>query len=173
MSMKHFITFIALFTLSTVLWANSPTDSTKSKQSLPDLVLKDINGNNINIKTYGSNGKITIISFWATWCKPCIKELKNVDALLEEWTEKYNVELVAVSMDNARNAIKVKPTVTGNGWEVDVLVDPNDDLARVLNVTNPPVTFLIDQNGNIVYTHTGYLEGDEYDLEKEIIKIKK
>ena len=173
MSMKHFITFIALFTLSTVLWANSPTDSTKSKQSLPDLVLKDINGNNINIKTYGSNGKITIISFWATWCKPCIKELKNVDALLEEWTEKYNVELVAVSMDNARNAIKVKPTVTGNGWEFDVLLDPNGDLARVLNVTNPPVTFLIDQNGNIVYTHTGYLEGDEYDLEKEIIKIKK
>ncbi len=171
--MKHLITFIALITFSTVIWANTPSDSTKATQTLPDIVLKDVNGNNVNLKTYGENGKITIISFWATWCKPCIKELKNVDALMEEWAAKYNVELVAVSMDNARNAIKVKPTVVGYSWEFDVLLDPNGDLARAMNVTNPPVTFLIDQEGKIVYTHTGYLEGDEYELEKEIIKLKK
>lgn len=152
---------------------NLPSDTSKSDlQALPELTLKDVDGNNIFLPSYAAEGKITIISFWATWCKPCIKELKNVDALLEEWQEKYNVQLVAVSIDNARNTLKVKPTVAGNGWEFDILMDPNGDLQRAMNVTNPPVTFLVDQKGKIVYTHTGYLEGDEYDLEKEIQKLK-
>lgn len=173
--MKNFILTTALLFSAFAALATEPSDSTKSssKATLPDITLKDVDGNNVSMQTYGANGKITIVSFWATWCKPCLKELKNIDGLLEEWSAKYNVELVAVSMDNARNTIKVKPTVTGNGWEFPVLLDPNGDLQRALNVTNPPYTLLVDQKGNIVYTHTGYLEGDEYDLEKEIQKLVK
>ncbi len=137
------------------------------------MLLKDMNGNNVNINSYGETGKITIISFWATWCNPCLKELKNLNELLDERAEKYNVQLVAVSMDDARNTIKVKPTVTRNGWDFEVLLDPNGELQRAMNVPNHPMTFLLDQNGNIVYKHSGYLEGDEYDLEKEIQKLKK
>ena len=113
------------------------------------------------------------ISFWATWCKPCIKELKNVNSLLDEWIEEYDVELVAVSVDDSRNAVKVKPTVNALNWDFDVLLDPNGDLQRAMNVANPPVTFLIDQEGNIVYTHTGYVEGDEYELEDHIKELVK
>lgn len=173
--MKIIILTAALLFSAFVSMAIQPSDSLKSnsKQTLPDITLKDVDGNNVNIQTYGANGKITIVSFWATWCKPCLKELKNIDALLEDWTAKYNVELVAVSIDNARNTIKVKPTVTGNSWEFPVLLDPNGELQRALNATNPPYTLLVDQKGNIVYTHTGYLEGDEYDLEKEIQKLVK
>jgi cytochrome c biogenesis protein CcmG, thiol:disulfide interchange protein DsbE len=148
-------------------------DSTSAKQALPDVTIKNIDNENVNMSTYGTNGKITIISFWATWCKPCIKELKNVNALLEEWEEDYNVELVAVSVDDARNQSKVRPFSKGMGWDFDILLDPNGDLQRAMNVTNPPVSFLVDQNGKIVYTHTGYLEGDEYDLEDEIKKLQK
>jgi cytochrome c biogenesis protein CcmG, thiol:disulfide interchange protein DsbE len=148
-------------------------DSTKVKQTLPDVTIKNVDNENVNMSDYASNGKITIISFWATWCKPCIKELKNVIALMEDWEEEYNVELVAVSVDDARNKNKVRPFSKGMGWDFDILLDPNGDLQRAMNVTNPPVTFLVDQNGKIVYTHTGYLEGDEYDLEDEIKKLQK
>lgn len=155
---------------------SSTTDSTleitqgSTTTELPSITLKDIDGNEVNIADYGTNGKLTVISFWATWCKPCIRELKNLNELYEEWEEEYGVEIVAVSVDDSRNMQKVKPFVNGRGWDFEILLDPNGDLQRALNVANPPVTFLIDTEGNIVYTHTGYVEGDEYELEDHIIE---
>jgi cytochrome c biogenesis protein CcmG/thiol:disulfide interchange protein DsbE len=163
--MKKILTLILL---SACYLANAQTQAT-----LPEVTLKNVDGKDINIADYGRNGKITVISFWATWCKPCIKELKNVDEHLEEWAELYDMELVAVSVDDSRNVNKVKPMVNAFNWDFDILLDPNGDLQRALNVANPPVTFLLDQSGNIVYTHTGYVEGDEYELEEHIKALVK
>jgi len=117
------------------------TSYAQSPQTLPDLVLKDVNGKNKNISDYSKSGKVTVISFWATWCTPCKKELTNInDNLLETWREKYNVTLVAVSIDNAKNVLKVKPYVDGQAWDFDVLLDVNEDLKRALNVNNVPYT---------------------------------
>ena len=84
---KNFTLFILLVSAT----AFSQTDSSKqeSNGTLPDVTLKNVDGEDVNIADYGTNGKITIISFWATWCKPCIKELKNVNSLLDEWIEEY------------------------------------------------------------------------------------
>ena len=142
-----------------------------SLSSLPEITLKNIDGKDINLADYGTNEKITVISFWATWCKPCIKELKNLNVLLDDWIEDYNMELVAISLDDSRNAAKVKPTVNALNWGFDVLLDPNGELQRAMNVANPPVTFLVNQSGKIVYTHTWYVEGDEYDLEDHIKEL--
>ena len=81
------------------------------------------------------------------------------------------MRLVAVSVDDSRTIPKVKPLVTSKNWPYDVLIDPNGDLRRAMNVTNPPTTFLIDKAGNIVFTHTGYLEGDENELEEKIAAL--
>lgn len=145
-------------------------DAIKNK-SLPSVLLKDFDGKELDLKKYAENGKITIICTWATWCSPCIKELNNMSDLLDDWIEEYNLELVAISIDNSRNSMKVKPFVNGNGWEFDVLLDVNSDTKRALNYANTPFTILVDQQGKIVYRHTGYMEGDEYVLEDEIKKI--
>lgn len=137
-------------------------------QTLPDITIKDMNGKSVNVSDYGKSGKITVISFWATWCGPCKKELKNINELLEDWEEQYDMQLVAISTDDSRNTVKVKPFVNGQGWEFDVLLDTNQEVQRALNAPNIPFTVLIDQNGKIVYTHLGYQEGDEYELEKKI-----
>lgn len=168
--MKKFLILLMLTGAASSAWAHL-SDSTKNLQVLPQVVLKDINGNNVDISTLADHGGLTVISFWATWCKPCIKELKNIDALYEEWQEKYDVKLIAVSVDDTRNTIKVKPFVNSQGWAYEVLLDPNADLQRALNVTNPPVTFLLNQKGQIVYTHTGYLEGDEFELEEHMEEL--
>ncbi|MFY0642926.1 MAG: TlpA family protein disulfide reductase [Bacteroidia bacterium] len=174
--MKNIFTFL-LIAITTVTFAQDnpeqttdSTEVTEQSTNLPTITLKDIDGNDVNIADYGVNGKITVISFWATWCKPCIKELKNMNELLDDWADDYNVEIVAISVDDSRNMNKVKPFASGMGWNFDVLMDPNGELQRAMNVANPPVTFLIDQDGNIVYTHTGYVEGDEYELEEHIIE---
>ena len=157
---------VLLFTLNTIAQNNN-----SSLSSLPEITLKNIDGKDVKLSDYGANQKITVISFWATWCKPCIKELKNMNVLLEDWVDNYNMELVAISLDDSRNAGKVKPTVNALNWDFDVLLDPNGELQRAMNVANPPVTFLVNQSGHIVYTHTGYVEGDEYDLEDHIKEL--
>lgn len=165
-SMKKIITLLlVLISLTTLAQTDTAT------ATLPEISLKNVDGEDVQLADYGRNGKITVISFWATWCKPCIKELKNVNDLLDDWIEAYDMELVAISLDDSRNAVKVKPMVNAFNWDFDILLDPNGEVQRAMNVANPPVTFLIDQNGTIVYTHTGYVEGDEYELEDHIRKL--
>lgn len=144
----------------------------QNSQTLPNITLKDVNGKNKNVSDYSKSGKITILSFWATWCTPCKKELTNInDNMLDEWKTKYDVELVAVSTDNSKNVLKVKPFVDGQGWDFDCLLDVNEDLKRALNAPMIPYTVLLDKTGKIVWTHTGYVEGDEFVLEEQIKKL--
>lgn len=140
----------------------------QNTQTMPDISLKDVNGKNKNVNDYSKSGKITVISFWATWCTPCKKEISNINELLDDWKEKYGLELVIVSVDDARNVPKVKPYVDGQGWDFDCLLDVNRDLSRSMNVLNPPQTFLLNQKGEIVWSHIGYIEGDEFMLEEKI-----
>ncbi|MES2558197.1 MAG: TlpA disulfide reductase family protein [Bacteroidota bacterium] len=146
----------------------SLTAMAQSKQTMPEIMLKDVKGKVKNVNDYSKSGKITIISFWATWCTPCKKELSNLNELYDDWKVKYNLELVAISTDNSRNVPKVKPFVDGQGWDFDCLLDVNEDLKRALNAPLIPYTVLLDANGHIVYTHTGYIEGDEFTLEEKI-----
>ena len=168
--MKSILTLIALtFCISMASFGQDSTS--KATQTLPDMMVKDIDGNSINLQSLVDGETITIVSFWATWCKPCIKELTNVSALLEDWEEEFNVKLVAISVDDARNASKIKPFAAGRGWDFDIFLDPNGDVQRAMNVANPPVTFLFDKSGKVVYLHNGYQEGDEYELEDHIKEI--
>ncbi len=142
-------------------------------ETVPSITVKNINGENVDFKKSIEPGKINIISFWATWCAPCIKELQAIDAKYSEWQEKYNVKLIAVTIDDSRNVKKVKPKVLGEGWTYEIILDENQDLARAMNVNNPPMTFIVDGEGKIVYSHQGYTPGAEDELEKEIAAIKK
>lgn len=142
-----------------------------TQKELPNLILKDVYGKRVNVADYGENGKITVLSFWATWCSPCKKELNNIAYMYEDWMDDYDMELIAISIDDERNVSKVQTYVNGQAWDYEVLLDTNEDLKRMLNFQTVPYTVLIDQEGNIVYTHSGYVEGDEYVLEEKIAAL--
>jgi thiol-disulfide isomerase/thioredoxin len=170
--------FFALVLLLAVFLTNAqnektPVEKVLGEKTLPSISLNDINGQKVDVSSYGKSGKITVLSFWATWCVPCKKELTNIAELYDEWKTKYNMQIVAVSIDDSRSATKVKPAVEGQRWEYDVLLDVNQDLKRQLNIQSVPFTLLVDANGKIVYTHSGYVDGDEYILEEEIQKLLK
>jgi cytochrome c biogenesis protein CcmG/thiol:disulfide interchange protein DsbE len=143
----------------------------KAQDAVPSVAVKNINNENINFTQVVEADKITVISFWATWCGPCIKELQAIDQHYSEWQEKYNMKLVAVSIDDARNVKKVKPKVLGEGWTYEIILDENQDLARAMNVNNPPMTFIVDQTGKIVYSHQGYTPGAEDELEERLQEL--
>lgn len=128
---------------------------------LPNVSLKDIEGKSVNITELSKSGKPVIISFFATWCKPCLRELKAIDELYAEWQDETGVEMYIVSTDQGQDSKKVKPFVDGYGWDYHVLLDPNSELKRAMNVQNIPHLFVIDSKGKMVYSHVGYTDGGE------------
>ena len=140
-------------------------------KNLPNVDVKKIDGSNFNFKNIDNNGNPIVISFWATWCKPCTKELNNIAEVYEDWQDETNVKLVAVSIDDRRSQSKVAPYVNSYGCEYEIYIDPNSDLKRAMGVSTVPHTFLLDKNKQIIWQHRGYVEGDEYELFDEILKL--
>lgn len=140
-------------------------------QRLPSFELKDMKGKTVNIKDFTKDGPV-VISFWATWCAPCKRELNAVHEVYDDWKEETNVTVVAVSIDDEKTKANVPVYVNGKAWDFIVLMDPNGDFKREMGVNIVPHTFLIDKEGNIVYTHNSYSPGDEDILYQEILKIK-
>ena len=141
------------------------------KNSLPVVTLKDLDGKKVSTADWSNDGKPIVISFWATWCKPCIKELMAIHEQYDEWQKETGVKVIAVTIDDSRNATKVAPFVSGKGWEFEIYLDENSDLKRALNVPNVPHTFLLNGKGDVVWQHTSYNVGDEEELYKQIKEV--
>jgi thiol-disulfide isomerase/thioredoxin len=142
-----------------------------AQSSLPSLSLKTIDGETIKTEDLSKDGPI-VISLWATWCGPCLKELDAISDVYDEWQAETNVKLYAVSIDDSRTVKRVKPLINGKGWEYEVLLDTNHDLKRALRVSTVPVTLIV-KNNEIVYRHSGYTPGAEDELFEEIKKHTK
>jgi len=138
---------------------------------LPSYKLKTIDGQEKDLADFGKNNKPTIISFWATWCKPCLNELNAIADHYEDWQEEYDVELVAVSLDNQRTAAKVPGVVKTLDWDYEILIDLNGESYRKFNFATPPYLVLVDAQGKVVYKHSGYLPGSEDEVEEKLKEI--
>ena len=136
--------------------------------NMPDFTLEDINGDQVNSEEL-LNKKAVIIDFWAKWCTPCKKALPHLSDLQEEYANLANV--VCITIDKARDKDKAKSFVKSKGYDFITLFDPNKSVSDMLNVNSIPRTFIVNENGEIVYMHEGYTQGDEYELEAELRKV--
>jgi len=147
--------------------------SAQQLKTLPSAKVKTLEGQTLDVTELGKTGKITVISFWATWCSPCKKELDAIKDYYEEWQEKYNMELVAISVDDPRTVAKVPAMVAQKGWTYRILHDYNKEFQQAANVASVPFTIMLDAKGNVVFEHTGYAPGDELELEDRIKELSK
>ena len=160
--MKKIIFTLALTLMGVVAMAQNA--------KLPENIsLKTLDGKTVQSSEIKNDGKPIIISFWATWCKPCNNELDAIKEVYEEWQNETGVKLVAISIDDTRSAARVKPWVDGNDWPYEVYLDQNKDLARAMNVgADVPFSFIVDGNGEIVWQHKGYQPGAEEELIEQV-----
>ena len=165
-------TAIVLFLLLILSITYAQNDNTQGR-TIPSVTIKDFKGNPYNTSEIKNDGKPLILSFWATWCKPCLRELNAIADVYDDWVNETGVKLVAVSIDDARSTKMVEPLVNGKAWEYIVLLDPNGDFKRAMNVGPIPQTFLLNGKGEIVWQHTTFAEGDELTLIEIVKKVIK
>ena len=142
--------------------------SAGTQAQLPSVLLKDMNGKVVDTKDLANEDRPVLISFFATWCKPCMRELTAIHDLYPDWQERYNLHIYIVSVDQGQDVQKVKPLVDGKAWEYDVLLDEDGELKRAMNVQSIPHSFLIDKDGTIIFNHVGYTDGDEAEVETKL-----
>lgn len=142
-------------------------------QIIPSVDIKTLDGKTINTSSFDNNGDPIVISFWALWCKNCIKELEAISEIYEDWQDETNVKLIAISIDDSRNTSKLKPFVNTKGWEYEIYHDPNSDFKRALGINQIPHTFLLNGKNEIISEHVGYTDGQEEELYDKIIKLIK
>lgn len=166
--MKKILLLIVLVSISIISFSQ---DEAKSYGTVPAITVKTLDGESFDMSEISNDGKPIIITFWATWCKPCIKEHDAINEVYEEWIDETGVKIYAVSIDNARSSRGVLPLVNGKNWEFEILLDENGDFKRAMNVNVPPHTFIVNGEGEIVWQHVGYLEGDEIEYIEIVEKL--
>lgn len=141
---------------------------TAQAQSVPDVKIKNMEGATVSTNTIANDGKPMIISFWATWCKPCIKELETINEVYADWREQTGVKLVIVSIDDTRTTSSVAPFLNAKGWEYESYLDVNSDFRRAMNVNMVPHTFLLNGKREVINQHTSFAPGDEDKLFEKV-----
>lgn len=162
------LSFLLIFAVTSSIFAQ---DNGNGAQALPDVKVESLDGKKVSATTFQSEDGPVIISFWATWCKPCIKELMAIDELYPDWQDEMGVKLVAISIDDARNKHKVAPFINGRGWDYDVYIDENWDLKRAFGVNDVPHTFIVNTKGEVVWSHNSYSPGDEEILQEILLQV--
>ncbi len=144
-----------------------------AQAQLPTTQIKDVNSSKkVAFNQCFEPGKVTVVSFWATWCVPCKKEIKNIREKLADWKKETDFNYMTVSIDESRAEGLVRSYAKSQGWDFPYFIDANSDLKRSLNFDNVPFLIIIDKKGNIVFRHTGYEEGGEnevYGKVKELV----
>ena len=155
---------LILFFAFTVTFAQNAVN-----KKAPDFELETISGDEVALSDFLGNGPV-LINFWATWCKPCVEEMKYYQEIYDKYKER-GLTLLAISEDNERSVAKVIPYIRSNNYNFTVLLDPDNSVARDYYVRVVPHTYVIDANGNIVLSHSGYKKGDEKEVEKIIVEL--
>ncbi len=148
---------------SATLWAQA---------ELPNTPIKDVNsGKKIAFNQTFEKGKITVVSFWATWCVPCKKEINNIRRKMSDWKKEVDFNYMTVSIDESRAEGMVRSYAKSQGWDFPFYQDANSDLKRSLNFQNVPFTIIVDKNGKVAWMHTGYEEGGENEMFSQVKAI--
>ena len=160
---KHFFFALFFFFAAPLVYAQT---------TLPAIDLTKLDNTTIKASELTNDGNPVIISFWATWCKPCMEELNTIADEYAEWQKETGVKLIAISTDDSRSASRVPTVIKSKGWKYDVYIDANQDLMRALQVVNIPHTFILNGKGEIVWQHTSYKNGDEEKYLEVLREIK-
>lgn len=141
-------------------------------QTLPDVKVEDAAGKAVSTKSLVDGKSPFVVTLWASWCKPCLRELAALEEAAPDWEGKYPLRIYAVSIDDSRSLSSAKALAASNDWPVTVLFDTKQQLKQAFKVSSIPHVFVFDKNGKQVYTHVGFIPGSELDLLQKVLETE-
>ena len=138
---------------------------------IPEFKLTDLKNRRVSFSDVKGE-RLTIIDFWATWCKPCVRAIPNLVELQKDYMDR-GVQVIGINVDSPRNTPKVKPFVRSLGVNYPILLDINGELSQQLQVSVLPTLFIADAEREIVFIHQGYRPGDDKILIEKINSLLK
>ena len=157
---------LLLFVFSFIVFAQPDPEGLRKG---PNFKAENLEGDIIELNKELGEGPI-LLSFWATWCKPCIEELGEYKKIFKEFNDK-GFKMYAISTDDERTVAKVKPFVKSKNYDFPVLLDTNSDVARLYYAQAMPFSVILNKEGYIVYSHLGYMRGDELKVREKISEM--
>lgn len=149
-----------------VLLLCAATAAVSAQKQFPTPELITVDQQPAALKDYVGNGKPAVVAVWATWCQPCHVELDHMKSYLDKWENDYGANVLAVSVDQRHLIRRIDPLVQRKGWKYDILVDTDGQLQSVLGFRSIPTMYIVDGEGKIVKTFTGYQSGREVQVDK-------
>ena len=159
--MQLFKRFVLVATIFTAMYADKQRNI-----MLPDLSVRLLDGKQVRLSALLEEGPL-LVSFWATWCAPCKKEM----IFLEEFHQKYNensFRVLAISTDSPKSMSKVKSYIRAKKYTFLVGIDPNQEIAKKMNALLMPTTLILSKNRKVSWYHQGFIPGDEREIEAQI-----
>ena len=159
--MQLFKRFILVATIFTAMYADKQRNI-----MLPDLSVRLLDGKQVRLSALLEEGPL-LVSFWATWCAPCKKEMR----FLEEFHQKYNensFRVLAISTDSPKSMSKVKSYIRAKKHTFLVGIDPNQEIAKKMNALLMPTTLILNKDRKVSWYHQGFIPGDEKEIEAQI-----
>lgn len=157
-----------LSVLFILLPAVAAPDARAQARISPDLPLEELDGSASSLGVYLRQGPV-YVTFWATWCEPCKQELRALKGIAAAHADKA-FTILAVNQDAPKTMAKVKAYVKSQNYPFPVIRDPNAQVLQAFNGQTLPFSVLLDAKGNVLKTRTGYLPGDEKDIEQDILR---
>ncbi len=132
---------------------------------LTNFTVRDLNGKHVRLTDFGKS--VLLMSFWATWCKPCLNELRHLDKLYQKYKGKGFVVL-AISMDGPETQASVKPVVQKYGLTFPVAIDKETRVVKLYNAKHAAPFSVLFRRGKLVKTRESFQVSDLPAIEKEI-----
>ena len=159
--MQLFKRFVLVAMIFTAMYADKQRNI-----MLPDLSVRLLDGKQVRLSALLEEGPL-LVSFWATWCAPCKKEM----IFLEEFHQKYNeygFRVLAISTDSPKSMSKVKSYIRAKKYTFMVGLDPNQEIAKKMNALLMPTTLILSKDRKVSWYHQGFIPGDEKEIEAQI-----
>ncbi|RMF06349.1 MAG: TlpA family protein disulfide reductase [Candidatus Neomarinimicrobiota bacterium] len=149
----------------TLAWAG------ESHPKLPDFTIQLVDGKTVAVRELWQEGPL-LIDFWATWCVPCKKEMRYLNTFHDQYSSQ-GFRVLTVNQDTPRSLGKVRSYIHSNRYHFLVGLDPNKQISQLLNAVVLPTTLIVNQDGEIIWQHQGFLPGDEQEIERVIQTVLK